>query len=148
MVKKRVLPNKVLLPEVERILKAGSCVTLRTKGGSMLPFMHGGRDSIVLTGKFSPNIGDIVFARISDGYYVVHRIRKINGNIITLMGDGNLKGVEVCRMEDLCGKVITIVRNGKHINPYASSERWKANVWHKLLPVRKYLLAVYRRLFL
>lgn len=39
------VPNSVLLPEVERLLREGRRVTLRTRGHSMLPFIVGCRDS-------------------------------------------------------------------------------------------------------
>ena len=42
------LPNDVLLSRAEAFLKAGREVVIRTKGSSMLPFIHGDRDSVVL----------------------------------------------------------------------------------------------------
>ena len=59
-----------------------------------------------------------------------------------MMGDGNVSGTEVFRRGDVLGKVIWIVReDGRHIKPV------KGRLWRKLLPIRRYLLAVYRRVF-
>lgn len=59
------VPNSVLLPEVERLLREGRRVTLRTRGHSMLPFIVGGRDSVVLRPPTLPlQPGRIVLALI------------------------------------------------------------------------------------
>ena len=144
------IPNEVLLPEVEKLLSLGTCVTLRTKGNSMLPFIVGDRDCVTLepTDNFTP--GDIVLAHLrKKDQYVLHRILSIKDGLVTLMGDGNLYGREYCQVTDICGKVRTILRKGKiTIDPNNKTERRKAAIWLKLLPVRRYLLAIYRRLYL
>ena len=45
--KKLILPNEILMGEVERLLSQGTAVTIMTKGNSMLPFIVGERDSVV-----------------------------------------------------------------------------------------------------
>jgi len=47
------VPNEELLPEIARMLAGGETVTLKAKGNSMLPFIVGGRDNIVLQKKKS-----------------------------------------------------------------------------------------------
>lgn len=147
MTNKITIPNVILLSEVEQMLREGKQVTLRTKGNSMLPFIHGGRDSVILTGTFHPQKGDIVLAKTDKGNFVLHRIIKINPQTIILMGDGNLRGTETCRKEDVFGKVITILKNEKEVNPYSRWACRKSAWWSRLLPVRRYLLAIYRRLY-
>lgn len=140
------VPNDVLLPDVERLLDEGTTVTLRVKGRSMLPFIVGGRDSVVLVKVRHLQEGDMVLARLAGGRYVLHRIIRISGDAVTLMGDGNLQGTEQCRTADICGKVVKILRNGRYIEPDTPAERRKASLWRRLRPVRRYLLAVYRRI--
>lgn len=143
------LPNEVLLPEVGKLLASGTCVTLRTKGNSMLPFIVGDRDCVTLEPVNNLHVGDIVLAHLSNGRYVLHRILSIKDKHITLMGDGNIAGREYCLISDICGKVKIILRNGKKaINPNTPFAQRKAFVWIKLLPVRRYLLAIYRRIYL
>ena len=146
MKNKIIIPNVILLTEVERMLKEGMQVTILTKGASMLPFIHGGRDSVVLTGTFQPSKGDIVLAKTTKGDFVLHRIIKIIPAHIILMGDGNLRDTEICRTEDVFGKVITILHNGKETDPYSRWNRVKSTCWSSMRPIRKYLLAIYRRL--
>lgn len=144
---KRVISNNVLLPELVKMLEEGLEVTLQSKGNSMLPFIIGGRDSVILQ---SPpenlQIGDIVLAQINKKTYVIHRIIACDEKQITLMGDGNWYGKEICYPEDILGIVVKIVKNERYIDCRLPAERKKFKIWRKLLPVRRYLLAVYRRI--
>lgn len=45
------LPNEEMLPEVAKMLSEGNCVKLKAKGNSMLPFIVGGRDEVVIEKK-------------------------------------------------------------------------------------------------
>ena len=148
--KKMILPNDVLLGEVERLLRGGTTVTIKTKGYSMLPFIVGGRDSVVLKPYTErPLPGDIALARLNGNIYVLHRVLSVfNDSKVVLMGDGNIKGREYCCIDDLCGKAAMIIRNGRGVK---TDSRWFlccSYIWLKLLPVRRILLAVYRILFI
>lgn len=140
----RTLPNNVLMPEVERMLREGLQVVLRARGDSMLPFIRDGEDSLVLVHTPDLSVGDIVLARVGQAY-VIHRVLAICGDRFTLMGDGNLKGTESCLRADVCGKVVAIVRGGRRMEPSAPKWRRRAALWRRLLPVRRWLLASWRR---
>lgn len=136
------IPNEVLIPEIGKLLGEGREVELRPKGNSMLPFIRQGKDSVVLKKKASIAEGDIVLADLGSRF-VLHRVIKEEGECLTLMGDGNVKGVEKCRKKDVLGTVVTILRNGKkEVVPS------KGKVWRMLLPIRRYLLAFYRRVLM
>ena len=144
---KLVLPNHVLLPEVCDLLKQGSRVELMTKGNSMLPFIVGDRDSVVLIQSPAVRVGDIVLAQIHPGHYVLHRVRSMEDGRITLQGDGNLCGTENCRPEDICGTAIRILQPRREVD--CNDPRWRRRVQRWIaLPymVRRYYLAIYRRL--
>lgn len=135
-------PNDLLLGEVERLLAEGRDVMLVPKGRSMLPFIRGGTDKVLLRkpSVSELSVGDIVLARKDGGQYVMHRIIAIAGERITLMGDGNLHGTEVVEKKDVAGKVMEILTpTGQHYKP---TQGW---LWRKLLPIRKYLLKIYRK---
>ena len=91
---KTVVPNDMLLSEVGKLVDEGEKVVIMTKGISMLPFIHGGKDSVLLVKPSSVDVGDIVLARINDERYVLHRVISREGDRFVLMGDGNLRGVE------------------------------------------------------
>lgn len=139
------IPNGILMPEVERLLKSGVNVTLKAKGNSMLPFIRPDTDSVELEYGETPSRFDTVLAKTDNGHYVMHRIIEINGNTATLMGDGNLNTTETCRLGNICGKVTAICRNGKRIRTGRRKYRLAAAAWHTALPVRRILLAILRR---
>lgn len=135
-----VVPNKILLDEVSRMLSEGTSVIIRTKGNSMLPFIRGGRDSVRLSRHSGISVGDIVLARINGDKYVLHRVFSVCGEEVTLMGDGNLKGKENCSRAEVTGTVDGIIRpDGKEKVP------GNGMVWRRLLPFRRILLAIYKR---
>ena len=136
---KVVLPNDVVLGEVSRLLHEGREVVMTPKGNSMRPFIRGEVDNVRLQPIGVMKVGDIVLARFN-GRYVLHRIIAIEGDQVTMMGDGNLQGVEEVLKSDVAGVVVEIITpEGKRRKP--SSGR----IWRKLLPLRKYLLKIYRK---
>ena len=138
----RTMANEVLLPQVVQMLAEGHTVTLPLRGRSMRPFLEDGRDKALLVAvKEPPRVGDAVLAEISKGHYVLHRIVKIDGEDVTLRGDGNL-GTESCRIEDVRALATAFFRKGR--NEPDSVKGWKWRIyswwWTRLLPVRRYLL--------
>ena len=148
MMVRRTLPNDVLLGEVSRLVEGGETVTLMTKGMSMLPFIVGGRDSVVLERPGVLKAGLIVLAYVHGDRYVLHRIVSVEGDRVTLMGDGNIRGVEVCRKEDVKAVATRIIRPSAEVDCLGADHLRKAAVWKKMLPARRLILAVYRRIFL
>lgn len=146
-----LLPNTLLFNEVERILAGGQSVKLKATGNSMLPFIVGGRDCVLIqrhSGIGALQVGQIVLAHLPDSRYVLHRIVRICGTEIILMGDGNFRETECCRFSDIMGVVTKIIRNGRYVNCNAKLERYKAEIWGRLLPVRRYLLYIYRQIWI
>jgi hypothetical protein len=63
------------------------------------------------------------------------------------MGDGNIRGFEHCRQEDIVGKAIHVIgADGKKRPLPNDSSRWR--LWNRLRPVRRWILGVYRRVCL
>lgn len=144
---KTVVPNDMLLSEVGKLVDEGEKVVIMTKGISMLPFIHGGKDSVLLVKPSSVDVGDIVLARINDERYVLHRVISREGDRFVLMGDGNLRGVERCNRKDISAVAVKILKkNGKIVDCCSIRHRRRAAFWAKLLPVRRWLLAIYRRI--
>lgn len=148
MMGKITLPNDVLLDEVARLVAEGEAVTLMTKGASMLPFIVGGRDSVVLVRPEELFPGMIVLAYVQGGRYVLHRILSVDGAKVVLMGDGNIKGVEVCAPADVKAVAVRISRPSGEMDCLSKRHLRQAAIWKTLLPVRRWILAVYRRLFI
>lgn len=137
---KKTLPNEILLGEVAAVLREGREAVIIPTGNSMLPFLHGGRDRVVLCRRETVAVGDVVLVRIGERY-LLHRVIAADDEALTLMGDGNLAGTEHCSAADVIGTVTEIIRpSGRRVRP------GKARLWRILRPLRRYLLGVYRRL--
>ncbi|WP_288151464.1 S24/S26 family peptidase [uncultured Prevotella sp.] len=143
-----VLSNAVFLPEVVRMLNDGHTVTINLKGYSMRPFLENERDKALLTKAVNPKVGDPVLAEVGPGVFVLHRIIAIDGENVTLRGDGNL-GCEHCKMKCVCGAVVGFYRKGRSKLDRTDAMKWKVYswIWMRLYPVRRYLLAIYRRIY-
>ena len=121
------------------MLDEGREVLMVPKGRSMLPFIRGEVDKVLLSKPKELKVGDIALAWVDDRY-VMHRVIAIDGQKVTLMGDGNLQGREQTTRDQVVGVVVDIITpEGRHHKP---TRGW---LWRKLLPVRKYLLKVYRK---
>ena len=144
----RLKDNKII-EEAVKLVEEGICVTLPVDGRSMLPFIIGGKDSVILEKPQKAEIGDIVLAWVEQCRYVVHRIIAITGDEVTLMGDGNIRGTEQCHINDIKASITYVVdEKNRRINIYNRKYRWSSFVWVKLRPVRRYLLAFYRLIWL
>lgn len=138
----------VVILEAIRLLEMGKRVVLPVSGRSMLPFIIGGKESVELVKANSLKPYDVVLAWVDNTHYVVHRIIKIEDGLFSLMGDGNLCGIEQCLITDIAAIAEFIVdNNGKHHYLYTPSRKLAASLWNRLLPVRRWLLAVYRRTY-
>lgn len=123
---KIVLPNNILIEETARILDEGKEVILCAKGNSMRPYIRDGRDSVLLVHRDEIAVGDVVLARIAPGRYVLHRLRNIDGETLTLKGDGNLDGTETCRRSDVIGVASHIIRPSGRKVEMPSARAWLA----------------------
>ena len=140
------MTDKDIISEAIRLVEEGVSVTLPVDGRSMLPFIIGGKESVILQQPKQPQIGDVVLALVEDGRYVVHRIIRIDGDHVTLMGDGNLVGTERCTIASIKALATHVVdAKGKMHQIDTPWRRRAAQLWWHLRPVRRYLLAIYRR---
>lgn len=142
------LPNNFAIENVKMLVDEGRKVILPVKGNSMLPFIVGDRDSVELKKTDRVVVGDVVLAWVDGNHYVIHRIiqRDASGHL-TLMGDGNIAGTEHCTEQDVVAKALYRVRPDGRKNPLYNNSTG-VRVWKALLPVRRWILAVYRRVWL
>ena len=136
-----------IIEEAIRLVREDVNVTLPVKGLSMQPFIIGGKESVILHRPGLIDVGDVVLAWVDGCRYVVHRIVRIDGERVTLMGDGNLVGTEHCILNDIKARVTHVADAKKRTHYlYKGWRKLAAKVWYWLRPMRRYLLAIYRRL--
>ncbi len=138
--------NAQFMPEIVKLLNEGHTITLTLRGYSMRPFLEDRRDKGLLVKAEHPAVGMPVLAEVEGKRYVLHRIVKIEGDNVTLRGDGNLN-VEHCKLSDVKGEAIGFYRKGRTTMDSTSGKKWiiYSALWTTLLPIRRYLLAILRR---
>ena len=100
------------------------------------------RDRVILAPPTELNIGDAVLAEIAPGHYVLHRIIQLEGDQVTLMGDGNVQGTESCRRQDVAGIVTHYLRPKRTLLASDPQLQRRIRLWRRLLPIRRYLLFI------
>lgn len=142
-----MITDKHILEEATRLVNEGINVTLPVKGNSMLPFIIGGKESVILQKPLHPKVGDVVLAWVDGCRYVVHRIIHINDEQVILMGDGNIIGTEQCTLNDIKALATHVVdAHGQQHDLYSKWRLRAVKIWWWLRPIRRYILAIYRRL--
>ncbi len=147
----RTIPNALLIPEIDALLREGHSVKFRVRGYSMRPFLEDRRDLVSLC---APNgdiqLYDVVLAKIAPDTYVLHRVIAIQGDHLTLRGDGNVVGVEHCDKADVLGVATAFWRKGRNNPDLITARKWKtySKIWLALTPLRRWVLAYHRRIVL
>ena len=140
----KTFANAVLLPQVIDLLNEGHTVTLPLRGFSMRPFLEDQRDKALLIKPTQTNIGDVVLAEIEPHHYVLHRVVGIDGDQVTLRGDGNL-ATEHCELKDVKAFALGFYRKGRSRLETTDSLKWRVYswLWCRLLPYRSRLLMLW-----
>ena len=127
--------NRAVFSVVRDLLLEGDNVTAKVKGQSMLPFFRSG--SVVLLRPireedFKPL--NVVFADTGRNF-VIHRIISVSNESVTLLGDGNIYGTETMPRDKVYG-----------IIDCSALHLFFARIWLWMRPVRRYPLAIFRRI--
>ncbi|MBR3847282.1 MAG: S24/S26 family peptidase [Alistipes sp.] len=127
--------NVLVFGAVRDLLLEGKSVKISVKGQSMLPFFRSG-STILLRPLRDGDLRrlNVVLADIG-GHFAVHRIIRVEPNRITLLGDGNIAGVEIVAPEAIYGIV-----------EISALHRFFARLWLWMRPLRRYPLAILRRI--
>ena len=126
--------NVATFSVVRDILLEGDCVTVAVKGQSMLPFFRSGTTVTIRPireddfKKYS-----VVFADTGN-HFVIHRIISVDNNRVTLLGDGNIYGTESMTKDKVYGAI-----------DCSKTHLFFAKIWLRMRPVRRFPLAIFRR---
>ena len=130
----RTIANRELFAIVRDTLLEGSTVRVAVNGQSMLPFFRSG-STITLRPVREEDIRkySVVMADAGDSF-VVHRIIEVGEKYVTLLGDGNYIGTERVERDKIYGVV-----------DCSKTHLFFAKIWLWLRPVRRFPLAIFRR---
>lgn len=135
MTNTRSIANRELFAIVRDTLLEGKTVRVSVKGESMLPFFRSG-STITLRPIKESDIRKYNVVMADAGHaFVVHRIIEVNDNMVTLLGDGNHIGTERVTRDKIYGIV-----------DCSASHIFFAKIWLWLRPMRRFPLAIFRRI--
>lgn len=134
------IENNILIPEMASLLREGKEVRFTPTGVSMRPFIEGSKDVVVLRKFPDVRVGDISLAAIGTSF-VLHRVIKVDGEQVTLLGDGNIGRTEQCTKNNILGTVIRIENHNGRRKPLT-----RGRLWYYIRPCRRILLKIYRKL--
>lgn len=141
------MPNVVMIDLLDELILEGKVLRLKIKGNSMMPFLRDGKDMVELAKANDRELlpGAVVLFRFR-GSFLLHRIIRREGSYLITMGDGVLIYTERITTDQVVGIVrANICPNGKRIDSNCLLSRYKTWVWMLLKPLRRWLLAVARR---
>ena len=146
VMKRIVFKNEEMFLEVSKMLEDGHRVTIPVKGVSMLPTIVGERDLVVLEASDQYKKDDIVLFCLQ-GKWILHRIIKADADSFIIRGDGIWLRTEHCFKQNIKGRAVFILRRGKKsVDPYSRWQIFRLRVWNLLMPLRRYILYIYRHL--
>ena len=126
---------------VSPAITAGETAVFTVTGGSMLPFLGGGRDRVVIHAVDYSSLrrGDIVLVKAAEDRYLLHRVIQIKNDGFVTRGDWNPSDDGEFPPEALFARVISVLRKGRTID--TSSPLWRAAgmLWNALFPLRPLL---------
>jgi hypothetical protein len=148
-IRQKRVNNHLFMQEIRRMFneEGKKSVTFVVRGYSMRPFLEDARDKVVLIPPCTPKKGDVVLAEISEKRYALHRVIKVENGIYTMRGDGNpLRMTEQFTQDKIIGLADGFIRKGKFVSTDSRQWRCYSAVWNILKPLRRILLAIYRRI--
>ena len=139
-----------MMEEIRTLVAEGKTVTLTVKGNSMNPFIVHLRDRMTIGPWKDSDIrkGTVALVRDTRGNYVIHRIIRRDKGTVILLGDGNVGFTETATLDNIIGIMHNIDRKGRIWTSESAMWRLYSWFWMTLTPLRRYPLAIWRKLFL
>lgn len=133
------------------LLEETDAVPLVISGNSMTPFLVHGRDTVYLSKPEEPfRRGDMLLYRRRNGAYVLHRVYRVDGDCLTMVGDGQtVLEPGICR-DQILARVTAVGRKGKLLESGSFWWNFFEKVWIRMVPVRPILWRIvtgWKRLF-
>ena len=145
--KTRILPPEILLEEYRALLREDSSIEslpLVITGGSMSPFLIGGRDTVYLSRPSRPiRRGDAVLYRRKSGGYVFHRVYRVSKEGLTMVGDAQTVLEPGIQPDQIIAIMTAADRNGKHLSPGQFWWDFFEKIWIRILPIRRPVCHIY-----
>lgn len=163
-----ILPLGEMFPVMQERMANGQEVVITVTGNSMSPFIRHQRDQVALVAcdPTTLQVGDVPLYIRDDGHFVLHRIverddgqtRTVWGNKkvlpsvtegleFTMLGDAQWRLEPHIRPDQIVAVAVAYIRLGRRWECDSPAYRRHRLLWHRLLPVRRILMALDRRLW-
>ncbi len=117
----RVVDAAQLIPAALAIIAEGVSFPLVVSGSSMEPFLHPGRDSVMLSavGERRVRRGDILLFGRGDGSFVLHRVHRVSSRGVWFIGDAQSFIEGPIPRERLFAFVSCVMRRGRAVTRHS-----------------------------
>ena len=131
---------------IEQIIAEKGIYTGLTRGTSMWPLIHQGRDNIIIVrprGRLKKY--DVPVYRTPGGKYIMHRIVRVRAEDYVIIGDNRLQK-EYVTDDSICGVLAGFYKDGKRYVDCQNSRRYRlySRVWVALYPVCPLIMFVHK----
>ena len=133
----RIVDAAQLIPGALDIIASGAAFPLVVSGDSMEPFLHPGRDSVMLSavGEGRVRRGDILLFGRGDGSFVLHRVYHANSCGVWFIGDAQSFVEGPIPRERIFARVTGVIRRGKSVGRH--SPTWAFYSFRRVLKTIK-----------
>lgn len=133
------MENEYQEQNIEEILESGKAVQFKPQGYSMYPVIVPGRDAVVVQKEDTAKLkrGDVVLYRRDGSILVIHRIWRKDEKGFYMVGDNQTEIEGPLRPDQIKGKMVTLIRNGKEIDVNSLLYRIPCSIWLFMRPIRR-----------
>ena len=141
----KIVDTTEYLSVLKELVEEGREVRLKIAGESMVPFLREHRDEVFFRKPTEVlKKGDIVFYQRECGQFVMHRIQKVKPEGYFIIGDNQTVVEGPVAKEQVFGLVTRVIRDGKIMEPGDFWWDFFAHVWIRIIPLRRFVMRVYR----
>ena len=127
------------------LIDEGLTVPLTVTGGSMTPYLAGGRDTVMISKpRFPLKVGDIALFERRSGQIVMHRVKKRSPEGYFFIGDAQTVVEGPVPEERVFGVVDRVIRKGKIEERGSVTWSFFRRIWIRIVPLRPLCMKLYR----
>lgn len=127
------------MQDIEKILDSGKTVQIKPQGYSMYPLIVPGRDEVIVQKTDTAGLkrGDVALYRREGSILVIHRICKKDETGFYMVGDNQTEIEGPLRPDQIKGKMVALIRNGREVDVRALCYRIPCFIWLFMRPIRR-----------
>ena len=125
-----------LIPLIKECIDSGKKVNMRVRGMSMYPLFKDKRDTVILEKAENIKKYDIVLHERSEGVYILHRVIKKKGDVLTIAGDFEIEKEYPVSTSQVIARVTGFSRRGVQHDADELFYKIYERIWVAIFPVR------------